>query len=69
MSMLDGVSMGVCACMGPAYGEPHCICAMERMGLPLNLEARAAAAAESGPLLAELFAPGAIFHPKKREHA
>lgn len=56
-------------CMGPAYGEPHCICEMERRGLPLNLEARAQAAAASGPLLAELFGPGGIFHPKKKETA
>jgi hypothetical protein len=55
--------------MGRAYGEPYCICEMERRGLPLNLEARAKAAAESGPLLAEIFGPGGIFHPKKRETA
>jgi hypothetical protein len=59
--------LNACACMGPMYGEPHCICQMESRGLPLNTEARAAEAARSGAMLAELFGPGGIFHPKKRE--
>lgn len=32
----------LCACMGPMYGEPHCICKMKTLGLKLNEEARAA---------------------------
>jgi hypothetical protein len=61
----DG-SISMCGCMGPMYGEPHCICTMERLGLPLNTEARAAAAAKSGPLLENLFGPGGIFYNKPK---
>lgn len=31
-----------CACIGPMYGEPYCLCEMRRRGLKLNEEARAA---------------------------
>jgi len=31
-----------CACMGPMYGEPHCLCKMQQRGLKLNEEARSA---------------------------
>ena len=54
--------MNACACMGPMYGESHCICQMEARGLPLNTEARAIEAAKSGPLLENLFGPGGIFY-------
>jgi len=29
---------GLCACMGAAYGEPHCACEMSRLGLPMSEE-------------------------------
>ena len=29
-----------CGCLGPMYGEPYCICTMERLGIPLNEAAR-----------------------------
>lgn len=32
--------MSLCACMGPMYGEPHCICVMNRLHMPLNDVAR-----------------------------
>lgn len=35
-------SFHLCACMGPLYGEPHCLCEMSRRGLPLNETARTA---------------------------
>ena len=28
----------LCGCMGPVYGEPHCPCKMERLGLPSSPE-------------------------------
>lgn len=61
--------LNACACMGPAYGEPHCICRMEQLGLPLNTEARAIAAANSGPLLDSIFGSGGIFHNIERKKA
>lgn len=33
--------MTPCACLGPMYGEPYCLCRMQQLGLPLNEEARA----------------------------
>lgn len=32
--------MTPCACLGPMYGEPHCYCKMQQLGLPLNELAR-----------------------------
>lgn len=67
MSLRDGVSMSACGCLGRMYGEPHCICVMERLGLPLNETARAAERASAQTQFAELFAPGGFFHQLKRE--
>lgn len=63
---LKAGQINLCACMGPMYGEPHCICSMERLGLPLNTEARAAAAAKSRETLGSLFGPGGIFYKKPK---
>lgn len=52
--------------MGPMYGEPHCICSMERLGIALNTEARAKEAAKSGEMLKGLFGPGGIFYKKPK---
>lgn len=35
--------MSLCACMGPMYGEPFCLCQMQQKSLKLNEEARAKA--------------------------
>lgn len=50
--------MTPCACMGPQYGEPHCVCQMKARGMPLNEEARAKANAEFRQAMTELFGPG-----------
>lgn len=63
---LKAGAVNLCACMGPMYGEPHCICSMERLGLPLNTAARAAEAAKSGETLGSLFGPGGIFYKKSK---
>ncbi|MEX3984123.1 hypothetical protein AB4Y45_34785 [Paraburkholderia sp. EG287A] len=46
-----------CACMGPQFGEPHCPCEMERLGLPPSPE-RVAAEKDSQRRLAALVAKG-----------
>lgn len=38
---------GICACMGPGYGEPYCYCTMMEKGIPLNEAARELARIES----------------------
>lgn len=68
MSLRDGVSMGVCGCMGPMYGEPHCPCVMDRLGLPKNEEARFAEHARAEAAIQELFGPGGpYYNPSKEE--
>lgn len=32
--MSEEYTGGLCACMGPMYGEPMCSCQMKRTGLP-----------------------------------
>ena len=53
-----------CACLGPMYGEPHCICEMRRRGLPLNEAARASDEARAKEQLEKLFGPGGAFAPE-----
>lgn len=69
MSMRDGVSMGACACLGPMYGESHCICVMERLGLPLNEQARAAEHSRAEEQIQALFGPGGPFHQPTEEES
>ena len=58
--------MNACACMGPMYDEPHCICMMEQLGLPLNTAVRQVEYAKASAQLAELFGPGGIFHKEQK---
>ena len=46
--------MKLCACMGPMYGEPYCVCKMKELGLPLNEEARQADHERFMELIADL---------------
>ena len=50
-----------CACMGQMYGEPHCPCEMERLGLPVNVAARAFGSLQANMQLESLFGPGGAF--------
>jgi hypothetical protein len=43
LAKLQSGEISLCACLGPMHGEPYCGCEMRHRGLPLNLEARAAA--------------------------
>jgi len=54
------ISVNVCACIGPVYGEPHCACEMRRRGLPPSAE-HVAALEKANRELAELFGPGGKF--------
>jgi hypothetical protein len=44
----------ICACIGPAFGEPFCACEMRAKGLPFNEEARAESAAKLDEALTKL---------------
>lgn len=58
--------MTACACMGPMFGEPKCPCAMEREGLPLNLEAREASRKHAEEQMKKLFEPGGCFYKEQK---
>lgn len=63
--MFDLSKVKVCGCLGPMYGEPHCFCTMERLGLPLNTEARAIEQKRSEEQLKNLFGPGGLFEANR----
>lgn len=60
------VPLQLCACMGPMYGEPHCPCTMDRLGLPKNIAAREAEQKRATEELNALFGPGGLFHKEKK---
>lgn len=53
--------LGLCACMGPMYGEPECYCSMVRLNLPLNESAREADRLRFDAQMTKLFEPGGLF--------
>ena len=59
-----GADAGLCACMGPMYGERYCYCGMLARKLPLNEVARAEEDARSKAQMAKLFEPGGLFGPE-----
>jgi hypothetical protein len=58
---LERGEISACACMGPMYGEPHCYCTMERLGLPLS-PLREEANKRANERLDALFGPGGMYH-------
>lgn len=67
MSMADGISMSACACIGAMYGEPHCGCVMDRLGLPKNTEMREKERIRFETEMAAAFAEGGFFHRNAKE--
>lgn len=69
-SMMADLKSGIasmCACMGPMYGEPHCPCQMQRLGIPMDGPIRKAAEAESKKQWEASFAPGGFFYELNRK--
>lgn len=51
----------ICACMGCVYGEPHCPCKMEELGLPSSIE-HLQAIEQTKIQLKLLFGPNGTFY-------
>jgi len=58
---LERGEISMCACMGPMYGEPHCYCTMQRLGLPLNQAEREKDRIRLEAQLAKLFGHSGAF--------
>lgn len=67
VAKLESGEISLCGCMGPMYGEPHCICTMQRLGLPLNEAAREVARKRSEAQLDALFGPGGAFYKPPKD--
>ena len=58
---------GICACMGPMYGEPYCYCQMEDRGLPMDGPIRKAAEEKSQAERKKLWEPGGWFYEENKK--